>query len=196
VALPNGRRRTFYGKTREDVEAKLLDARHAFAHRRPVEAPRSLSLATFLRDWIADQQAYLRPRTWVGYQGNVDNHIIKSIGKLKLAELRPADVRRLHRDCAARDLSKRTVEYVHTILHKGARPGRAGSTAAAQRGTQTQCAEFAAPKGCALHARRSHPFLAEVRGEPEETLYVVTLWPPARGCDPLRCCNIARNSNC
>lgn len=47
---------------------------------------------TFLRDWIADQQAYLRPRTWAGYKGNVDNHIIKSIGKLKLAELQPADV--------------------------------------------------------------------------------------------------------
>src|SRR5579872_7293026 len=35
VALLNGQRRTFCGETRKDVEARLLDARHALAHRQP-----------------------------------------------------------------------------------------------------------------------------------------------------------------
>jgi hypothetical protein len=38
VALPNGRRPPIYGKTREDVEAKLLDACHALAHNKPVSS--------------------------------------------------------------------------------------------------------------------------------------------------------------
>ena len=175
VALPNGHRRTFYGKTREDVEAKLLDARHALAHKQPVEPPHSLSVATFLKDWIVDQQAYLRPRTWAGYKGNVDNHIIKSIGKLKLAEFQPADVRRVHRDCAARGLSKRTVEYVHAILHKALDQAVHDQLVPRNVAHKTRPPSSQRPKVAPYTPDEAIRFLEEVRGEPEEPLYVVTL---------------------
>jgi integrase len=175
VALPNGHRRTFYGKTREEVEAKLLDARHALAHNQPVEPPHSLSVATFLRDWIVDQRPYLRPRTWAGYKGNVDNHIIKSIGTLKLAELQPADVRRLHRECAARGLSKRTVEYVHTILHKALDQAVHDQLVPRNVAHKTRPPSSQRPKVAPYTPDEAIRFLEEVRGEPEEPLYVVTL---------------------
>ena len=187
MALPDGHRRTFYGKTREDVEAKGLDARHALAHNQPVEPPRSVSVAAFLRDWIADQQAYLRPRTWVGYKGNVDNHIIKSIGKVKLAELQPADVRRLHRDCAARGLSKRTVEYVHTILHKALDQAVHDQLVPRNVAHKTRPPSSQRPKVAPYTPDEAIRFLEEVRREPEEPLYVVTLGLGLRRGEALVC---------
>ena len=98
----DGKRRTFFAKTEDEVKAKLLDARHAVRHHAPVAPPRVVSVGTYVQEWLTDQRDHLRPSSWAGYDSNVRNHILPSLAHVKLADLQPTDVRRLHRESKAR----------------------------------------------------------------------------------------------
>jgi integrase len=58
----------------------------------------------------------IRPRTAATYRGYIDNHIIPTLGKLRLDKLTPAHVRRLHQAVEDAGLSSTTALQVHHIL--------------------------------------------------------------------------------
>jgi len=84
-------------------------------------------------------------------------------------------VRRLHRECTARGLSKRTVEYVHTILHKALDQAVQDQLVARNVAHKTRPPSSQRPKVAPYTPEEAIRFLAEVRGQAEERLYVVTL---------------------
>lgn len=175
VKLPDGTRRTYYGKTKEDVEAKLLDAQHAIKHNAPMPPPRTLTVGTYVTDWLEDQRDHLRPSTTAGYLANIKHHIVPSLGTVKLADLQPADVRRLHRESKARGLGARSVRYVHMTLNRALKQAEADGVVG------RNVAVLAKPPGA--ERKRIQPFtpaealrfLDTVKGDPLEPLYVTTL---------------------
>jgi len=175
VVLPDGKRRTFFAKTEEEVKAKLLDFNHAKSHNTPLPPPRTLSVEAYAMDWLEGQRDHIRPSTWAGYRANVVHHIVPSLGKAKLADLQPADVRRLHRESKARGLSPRSVRYVHMVLSRAL--GQALADGLVSRNVATLAKPPGAPKAEIHPFNRDEAlkFLAECRGEPEEALYVLTL---------------------
>jgi hypothetical protein len=60
--IVDGKRRSFWAKTREDVERKMLDARHAKAHGLPIAPPRTWTVKAYALDWLEDQRAHVRIR--------------------------------------------------------------------------------------------------------------------------------------
>lgn len=84
-------------------------------------------------------------------------------------------MRRLHRECAARGLSKRTVQYVHTILHKALDQAVHDQLVQRNVAHKTRPPSSQRPKVTPYTPEEAIRFLAEVRGEREEPLYVVTL---------------------
>src|SRR5262245_18572800 len=70
VSLPSGERRSLYGQTRDEVEAKLLAFRQQRAHGLPTE-PTGVSIASYMLGWLASRKADLRPNTWTNYDINV-----------------------------------------------------------------------------------------------------------------------------
>lgn len=60
----------------------------------------------------------LRPRTFEAHSGYVRNHIIPDLGKIRLENLRPDHVQTFYRNKLESGLSPRTVQYMHSILHK------------------------------------------------------------------------------
>jgi integrase len=175
VRLADGTRRTFFAPTQEEAEAKLLDARHAVAHQAPVAPPRTTTVAAYVTDWIADQHDHVRPNTWAGYDSNVRNHILPSLGRVRLADLTPADVRRLHRESKARGLGARSVRYVHLVLSLVLKQAEADGLVA------RNVARLAKPPGAEkvriqpFTPAEALKFLDEVRGNEHEALYVTTL---------------------
>lgn len=58
----------------------------------------------------------IRPRTAATYRGYIDNHIIPTLGKVRLDRLTPAHVRRLHQAVEDAGRSSTTALQVHHIL--------------------------------------------------------------------------------
>jgi integrase len=59
----------------------------------------------------------LRPTTWESYESQVRNHIIPTIGHLRLNELQTSHLQKLYNDKHAGGLSARSVKYIHTVIH-------------------------------------------------------------------------------
>jgi integrase len=175
VSLEGGKRRTFFGSSREQVEAKLLDFRQALAHNAPLPPPRTLTVEAYSSDWLTEQKDHIRPSTWAGYAANVRHHIIPSLGKTKLADLSPADVRRMHRESKGRGLSPRSVRYVAMVLNRIL--GQALADGLVSRNVAALAKAPSAPKARIepWSPQEALRFLDEVKGDEHEALYVVAL---------------------
>jgi integrase len=139
--LPNGKRRSVYGKSRPDVRAKMEAALDEA--RKGIDARgKRQTLAQFLDAWMSETQTpKLRPSTLASYDSYIRTHITPALGHITLGELTAQDVQRflngLSRDgrvrCLKPDkrqtqpangakqrersgLSPRTVAYIRAIL--------------------------------------------------------------------------------
>jgi integrase len=115
----NGRKRkTLYGKTRQEAAAKLARALSDRAGGLTYDAG-NLTLTPYLDRWLADSvRDTVRQRTWERYEQIARVHIKPSLGLIKLKALTPAHVRSLYREKLDAGLASRTVQYIHTTLHK------------------------------------------------------------------------------
>src|SRR5688500_13605683 len=74
VTLPTGKRKVLYGRTRQDVAAKLTTAMGNKQKGLPVSYERQ-SVATFLRRWLEESvRPKVRPRTFDSYRYLVELH--------------------------------------------------------------------------------------------------------------------------
>jgi integrase len=118
VSLPDGRRKSLYGKTRAEVARKLTEVRRTVDQGLPVSTGR-VTVAGFLTRWLEDAaRPSVRASTYAGYRNVVHNHIIPAVGRLSLEKLTPQDVQKLLNDRAAAGLSPRTVQFIRAVLRR------------------------------------------------------------------------------
>jgi integrase len=116
--LTGKKRRTVYGKTREEAHEKLVEAL-SNRNKGLVFDAETMKVSEYLERWLADSvRDTVRPTTFERYEQVVRLHICPVLGKLKLKDLTPAHVRGLYREKLDTGLSSRTVQYVHVTLHK------------------------------------------------------------------------------
>lgn len=77
-----------------------------------------VTLDKFLSEWLVTVKATLRPRTWDQYQQIVRDHIVPSLGKIKLFNLRPDHVQTLYNERLKAGAGSRTVQLTHSVLHR------------------------------------------------------------------------------
>jgi integrase len=105
-----------YGKTRQEVVAKLREAQTELARGHPAQRT-SPRLDDFLRSWLETSvKPNVRPLTYAGYKVNVEKHLIPTIGKLRLDQLTPQHVQGMINARLAAGFSTKTVAYVHQVL--------------------------------------------------------------------------------
>ncbi len=115
---PDGKRRYVSGKTKEEARKALREAR-ANSDVGLVFDAGKLMLANYLDCWLADSvRDTVRQRTYERYESIVRVHIKSALGRLKLKALTPAHTRALYRQKLDSGLAPRTVNYIHTTLHK------------------------------------------------------------------------------
>jgi integrase len=116
VTLPEGGRKSLYGKTRKEVQDKLRVTLKDVDAGIDVQAA-GQSVGAFLDRWLADVVApTLAPKTVSSYTEITRRHIVPTLGRVPLGKLTPADVQRLLRAKEAEGLSPRTVAYVRAVL--------------------------------------------------------------------------------
>jgi len=112
------KRKTIYGKTRQEVATKLAKALSDREGGLTFDSE-NLKLNEYLKRWLKDSvKGSVRDITYRDYEHLVRNHIIPALGNIKLKALTPTHIRGLYRSKSDAGLSPRTVQYVHVTLHK------------------------------------------------------------------------------
>ena len=118
ISLEGRKRKTFYGKTRKEVQEKLKTALHEQQQGTLITVPRQ-TVEQFLRYWLEDvHKPRIRVRTYVRYEGMLRLHFIPVLGHLQLLKLSPQHIQALYAQKLKEGLSANTVNVLHAILHK------------------------------------------------------------------------------
>jgi integrase len=116
ITLPDGKRRIFYAKDKEEARKKLHDAQEAVRKNLPIPAAR-VTLGEYLDRWLQDVAPQrVRPSTLKRYEQDIRVHLKPALGKVKLAELTPQWVQKLIADLSAKGLKPNTVRNVRAAL--------------------------------------------------------------------------------
>jgi integrase len=118
VYTANGRKRkTLYGRPRAEAAAKLAKALSDREGGINFDAD-SLRLGDYLQRWLEDsKKGSVKRVTYEGYARQVRNHLVPTLGRIKLKALTPAHLRGLYREKTETGLSARTVGYIHATIH-------------------------------------------------------------------------------
>jgi integrase len=175
VSLPDGKRKAYYGKTRQEVSQKLLQAHKALSDGLPLAGERQTTGA-FLEAWLSDSAAQkVRPKTLRRYQELVRLHISPEVGRVPLARLSPQHVERMISAVAAKGASPRSVAHCRAVLRNALnhamRHGLIGRNVAGLADAPTVPErEFQA-----LTPDAARPILSAVQGDRLEALFTVAL---------------------
>src|SRR5215207_9234600 len=120
--IVNGKRYYVSAKTKTETEQKLRQAM-TDADRGLVFEAGALTLGDYLDKWLPSIKDTVRQRTWERYEQLVRVHIKPALGRLKLKDLTRAHVKELYREKLDAGSSPRTVQYIHTTIHKALKDG-------------------------------------------------------------------------
>jgi integrase len=104
--------------SRQDAERRLAEAL------RQVEAgtfvkPSKTTLADYLNRWLTDYvKPNLSPRSFERYESIVRVHLVPSLGRIPLTQLKPENLQAHYADMTGNGLGPRSVRYHHVVLHK------------------------------------------------------------------------------
>lgn len=116
LSLPDGRRKSFYGKTRQEVAKRLTQAQHDLARGLPVVAEKQ-TVAQYLDNWLAGVKMEIEPRTWRRYHNEVANHIAPVVGNLVLSRLSAQHITNLYSHLREKvGLADSTINLTHRVL--------------------------------------------------------------------------------
>ena len=117
LTVSGGKRKDFYGKTREEVGRKLALALKDQADGLPVGLPDRLTLGQFLPRWLEDVvRPAVRYSTYASYEGQARLHIVPKLGNVALTKLTVPTLQSFYRTALESGLSARTVQYQHRVL--------------------------------------------------------------------------------
>lgn len=91
------KRRTFTGKTRSEVVKRMNEALADLEKGTYIE-PTTITLERWLTDWLEGRKPHIATNTWSAYETMIRIHIIPTIGKIKLKDLKTRDIQKLLND--------------------------------------------------------------------------------------------------
>ncbi|MCM1270244.1 MAG: site-specific integrase [Ruminococcus flavefaciens] len=103
-------------KTKKEAEADLK-IYQAKAELNQIIPTNSLTVEKYICKWFDLHKKMLEPNTINGYYTNIHKHIIPSIGKIKLKDLKPTTLEQFYISLMEeKGLSAKTVKYIHNVL--------------------------------------------------------------------------------
>lgn len=111
------KRKSFYGKTRKEVQEQLKIALREQQQGMLMTTPQQ-TVAQFLTQWLEDHKAAIRIRSYERYEELIRLHIIPVLGHHQLQKLTPQHVQAFYTKKLKEGLSSSTVNSLHAMLHK------------------------------------------------------------------------------
>ncbi len=118
IKLVDGRRKFKYTKTQREAREWLQKEQHALSEGIFIVNEKT-TVNEFIDRWFEDiAKPSLRPSTIVSHESIIRVHIKPAIGLLRLIQLTPVHLQNLYSKKLKSGLSKRTVKYIHTLMHQ------------------------------------------------------------------------------
>jgi integrase len=118
ISLENGERKTFYGKTRKEVQEQLKKALHEQQQGIFATGPKQ-TVKAFLEQWMEDvHKAEIRISSYRKYNVLLKGHILPALGHVQLQKLTAQQVQAFYSRKLKEGLSISMVRCMHGLLHK------------------------------------------------------------------------------
>jgi integrase len=112
------KRKTIYGKKREEVRDKLAKALADGVDGLAYD-DENMTVGQYLNKWLnSSVRGSVRESTFDCYEVICRRHIILALGRIKLSKLTPIHVQDFYRDRLDSGLAAASVHKCHTVLHK------------------------------------------------------------------------------
>src|SRR5215203_1165487 len=112
------KRKHIYGRTRQEVAAKLAQA-IADGNGGIELDPSNVTVGEYLQRWLNDSvKGTVRLITFESYERLIRVHVLPAVGRIKLKALSPAHLQGLYRDRLDSGLSPCTVQRIHAVIHR------------------------------------------------------------------------------
>jgi integrase len=116
ITLPDGRRKYFYGKTKQEAKAKAKAALRDLERGLDIGSE-DVTVRAYLEAWINDTAANrVRPSTLHAYRSHIEHHIVPAMGRVKLRNLTPQHVNRMLAAIVANGATPTTANRVRATL--------------------------------------------------------------------------------
>ncbi len=120
--LPNGRRRSVYGRTKKECRDKrnVVEERFKLGL---TALGRSQTIEQYLCDWleVLRRGGDTRPQTWQAHESCIRIRVVPLIGDIRLSELTPQHLESLYGRLLASGLAPASVVRTHAVLHRALR---------------------------------------------------------------------------
>jgi integrase len=117
ITLEGRKRKMFYGKTRKEVQEQLQVALHEQKLGILATGPQQ-SVKRYLEHWLEEvHKPTVRISTYQGYRMTLDNHILPSLGHIRLQKLTPQHVQAFYMSKLKEGLAAKTIRNIHGLLH-------------------------------------------------------------------------------
>ena len=175
ITLPNGKRRSIYGKTREEVAAAMADAISSRNKGLPVAVDGKQTVKTYLEGWLEAIQGTVRPKTYQGYESYARVHIVPVIGGIRVAKLTPQQLQALYSKKLKEGLSPTTVRAIHATIHRAMEQAARWGVVARNVADLVDAPRRARQEMKVLTSKQARALLEAAQGDRLEALYVLAL---------------------
>lgn len=174
ITLDDGKRKSFYGKTRQEVSRLLTEALRNRDTGIGVLSDRQTT-AQYLESWLETTKHTLKPRTWKRYTELVRLHIIPIIGSISLSKLTAQQVQALYARKMEQGLSSTTVHHLHAVLHRALDRAVRLGLVYRNASDMVDAPRMRHHEMATLAAEQARALLTAAKGDRLEALYVLAL---------------------
>ena len=174
ISLPDGTRKSFYGKTRQEVQRKLSQAQRDVASGLPIVGERQ-TLGQYLVPWLEAAKHQLKASTCMRYRHNLRYHILPALGDVPLAKLTPQHVQSFYTRKFDSGLSASSVANIHTVLHSALKEATQLGLVQRNVADLVRKPRRKRTKTTTLTELQVHTFLDVTHGNRLEALYILAL---------------------
>ena len=177
--IVEGKRKTIYGKTKTEVQQRLIKAQGAVLSEQYFD-PTKLTVKQWLDTWFKEYMIGKRaPKTIEGHANNIKNHIIPAIGDQKLKDIKGYALQKLYNELE-RKYSARTVQLVHTTLNTAFKQAIRNDLIQINAASKCVLPKHEQKKSRSLSVKEQKKLIEVIRGTRYELVYLLCLYAGLR----------------
>ncbi|MGO0605869.1 tyrosine-type recombinase/integrase [Brevibacterium linens] len=111
-------RLTLKARTEKEVRARLSEAQHRITAEGAVASFASITVKRWTDQWLVQRQRVVRPGTYVSDRSSIDRWIVPTLGRVRLNDLTPSDIRKVASAQENTGLALPTMRRTHAVLGK------------------------------------------------------------------------------
>jgi integrase len=169
------KRVTRYGKSKEEVVAKISELRRQ--HFEGIVSPgERMTVERFLALWLTESLRHtVRPSTYQSYESVIRLYIVPVIGKKQLHTLSVVDVELMVAGRIAKGLSPRTAQYAHAVLRRALNQAMAWDLVTRNVAMMARAPRVEQHEATALTPEEAERFLSAARKHRLQSLFVIAI---------------------